>query len=97
MGVDDFDRGELFRTDAFGDLLESGEGGGLHGPMRESMAGDWGRSSREEKAPPEIDKTVDDTWGSRENSNAAGCVAPICFDESGADRKRKIHATRPLA
>jgi hypothetical protein len=37
MGVDDFDGGERFRTDAFGDLLEGGEAGGLHGPMRESM------------------------------------------------------------
>jgi len=37
MGVDDFDGGELFRTDAFDDFVDRGEGGGLHGPMRESM------------------------------------------------------------
>ena len=39
MGVDDFDGGEFFRADAFGDLLEGGKSGGEHGPMRESMRG----------------------------------------------------------
>src|SRR5882672_9363953 len=33
---------------------------------------------------------VDDGWGSRENSNAAGCAAEMHFGESGADRKRKF-------
>jgi hypothetical protein len=37
MGVDDFNGGERFQTDAIGDLLQCGEGGGLHSPMRESM------------------------------------------------------------
>ena len=39
MGVDDFDGGERSRTDAFDDFVDRGEGGGLHGAMRESMRG----------------------------------------------------------
>jgi hypothetical protein len=50
MGVNDFDGGELFRTDAFGDLLEGGKGGGEHGPMGESMRGSGeGQARREEQ------------------------------------------------
>jgi hypothetical protein len=37
VGLDNLERGELSPTNAFGNLVESGKGGGVHGPMRESM------------------------------------------------------------